>query len=213
MKATEKLTGIILAGGRSSRLGIPKQLLKLGGKTLTEIAVEKLRDYSEEIYVITNFPEEINIPGATAISDIQTGLGPLGGILTGLTYSQTRINFVLSCDTPFISREIIELLTDHRSTKNTVIPKAAGRLQPLCGIYTKDCMAVIEKMIAKANPLSAGIRNKALSTRALIDRAGSETIALALGKDITDNTFFNINTIQDYEKAKKLFISKKEVMI
>src|SRR3989338_7407536 len=102
------VTGIILAGGRSTRMGEDKSFLEVSGKTLLENAVDSLSPICKKLLIITNTPLPCHRYGIETHADIIKERGPLGGIYTGLIFSGERYNFVVACDMPFIDRNLAQ---------------------------------------------------------------------------------------------------------
>src|SRR6266496_3170841 len=96
------ITGIILAGGKSSRMGTNKAFLRLGNKYVIEILADLMKNIFSKMILITNEPALYKFLKIDIYEDIYKNKGPLGGIHSGLVNSQTEKNFVLSCDIPFI---------------------------------------------------------------------------------------------------------------
>lgn len=187
-KQTDKIGGIILAGGKSSRFGSDKGLTNFHGKPLVQYSVDLLQEVAAEICIVSGNPEykRFNYP---VYSDIISGYGPLAGILTGLTYSKNEYNFVLSCDTPFVNLDLLLYLKLHIHKKWIAVPvNPAGLFEPLCAIYSKNCIAVIQKMIENND-------HKVLNLFAKVD-----TAVLKISDELPfyqENLFANINTLTD----------------
>lgn len=110
MKATkDEITGIILAGGKSSRMGKDKGLCDFKGKALVSYAIETLRPLCGNLMISANyFPEKYAEFDLPVIADEVKNIGPMGGILSCLKQSHTQHNLVLSCDTPFVTTDVSE---------------------------------------------------------------------------------------------------------
>lgn len=174
----------ILAGGHSRRLGQNKALLKIDGVTLIERVIAAVPAEMNKITIVTNSPEEYFFLPHGKISDILPQCGPLSGIHAGLVNSDTAFSFFLACDLPFLSQEIISgIVTRHRG-QGIFGAKTEDGLQPLCAIYSKSCVSVIESMMQKQN----------YSLHDLARNVNSEFIAVE-GKD----QFFNVNTVADWQ--------------
>ena len=113
----KNITGIILSGGKSSRMGENKSLLKLGPKTVIEHVVELMQSIFSEVILITNTPEEYHFLNIPMYADIYKYKGPIAGIHSGLTHSNTETNFIVSCDIPLLTSEIIEYVINYRTDK------------------------------------------------------------------------------------------------
>jgi molybdenum cofactor guanylyltransferase len=138
-----EIDAFILIGGRSSRLGRDKALVELGGQTLAERALATVRAALPECRVTFAARNEVQfgitaiVAGAPFVFDLIEDRGPLGGLHTALSYARTEWIFILACDYPFVSPELIKFLAGLISDEfGAVVPKQTdGRLQPLCAFY------------------------------------------------------------------------------
>jgi molybdopterin-guanine dinucleotide biosynthesis protein A len=197
------MTSIILAGGRSSRLGRNKALQVVGGKTLIQWAVDRLDTLSTEIIIATAQGEAIPCSSATMIktvADIHPGKGPLAGIHAGLLASFSRRAVVVGCDTPFFSVGLLEYMTQTSPVFDVVVPRVKETVEPLCAIYSKNCVAPIHELL-KQNELRIIELFPMVRVRYVeedeIDRFDPEHLS-----------FFNINTQADLEMARTVATEK-----
>ena len=138
-----ELTGIILAGGKSSRMGQDKGLTDFRGKPLIQYSIDILKQFTDQILISSNNPEYIRF-GYPLISDIYQDCGPIGGLHATLSASKTDWNVVLGCDTPFIKADLILSMTDIINNQDAIIPKHQRGIEPLSGIYHKRTSLVFE---------------------------------------------------------------------
>ena len=138
------VTGIILSGGKSKRMGKNKALLKIGDKTIIELIHDKMSEIFKEVIVISNEPELYDFLGTKIYEDIHPGRGPISGIHSGLVNSTTDKNFVISCDMPLVKSELINFLLEVKSEKEVILPENNDYMQTLCGIYNKKRFPLIE---------------------------------------------------------------------
>ena len=131
-------TGIILAGGKSSRMNQDKGLMLLGGKPMIEHVIAVLKPIVDEIIIISNNPDYKQF-GCTVYSDLIKDKGPLAGIYTGLYYSQTETNVVLSCDVPYVNGDLISFLLSKHPQHQITIPIKDNRTHQLIGVFSKSC--------------------------------------------------------------------------
>lgn len=145
-----KYTGIVLAGGKSSRMGQDKARLMLNGTPMLQSVLNQLETTVDEILVSSNYPEHA-VFNKELIYDEYKNQGPLAGIHAGLKKSSFDMNIVLSCDIPYINKTVIEKLKTAylKSGGTTTIASCAGRLHPLCGVYSKENLEVIEDLLNK----------------------------------------------------------------
>ncbi|MFT5102761.1 MAG: molybdopterin-guanine dinucleotide biosynthesis protein A [Candidatus Latescibacterota bacterium] len=136
----ETTTGIILAGGKSSRMGRDKGLLALNGRTFMSHIIEALEPVVNDIIIVSN-NSDYDIYKLKRIADILKDSGPLAGLYTGLFHSETENNIVLSCDVPLINTAVLNILIEGFETEKDVIHiKSEEKNMPLIAIYKKKCM-------------------------------------------------------------------------
>jgi len=192
------ITGVILAGGKSSRMGVNKSFLKLGNQTIIERIVDLMKSIFSEVIIITNTPDEYKFLNLPLYEDIYKWKGPLAGIHSALTHSQTEKIFVLSCDVPLMSKEMIEYIIEYKTDKSIVFCEAAGYHQPLVGIYSKKILSDIEKFISN-NEMSDKSFHKFLND---IDTEIIHPQSLSFYRD---KIFFNVNSVDDFTELLKFF--------
>ncbi|MBI5730009.1 MAG: molybdenum cofactor guanylyltransferase [Ignavibacteriales bacterium] len=191
------VTGIILAGGKSSRMDVNKSFLKLGNQTIIERITVLMKSIFKEVIIITNTPAEYAFLQLPLYEDIFKGKGPLGGIHSGLTYSKTETNFVSSCDIPLMTKEMIEYIIEYKSDKPIKFCEAAGYHQPLAGVYEKKVIAEIEKVIINNDETIDK------SFHHFLKRVNAEIIHPEELPFYNDEVFFNINTPDDYKQISQ----------
>ena len=141
------ITGIILAGGKSSRMGKDKGWVLFRKKPLIDYAVELLGGICQSIIISANNSAYDRL-GLPVYHDIIPDSGPMGGIYTCLKHSPTKQNLVLACDMPFVSGDLLNYLISHSNGFMAVIPQTSdGNYEPLCGFYHKEMAEVLEKLI------------------------------------------------------------------
>lgn len=185
-----ELSGVILAGGKSSRFGDNKAFAKIEGQPLIERTVALFNQAFATVYIVTNEPAPYRHNDAKIIADIFPGCGPLGGIHAGLTASTTFANFVTACDMPFLNLGLIQLLANRLADYDLVLPRFAGRLQPLCALYTKNCLPQIEAQLKIGNYKLADLIHSVNSI--IIEEDEISSFGLS------GETFVNINTQEEY---------------
>lgn len=143
---SKNITGIILAGGKSSRMGSDKGLIELDGKKFIEHILAALVPNVDEVIIIAN-NSNYNALGYKVFPDIIKDHGPLGGIYTGLMNTKTENNVVISCDTPFINSGLINYIIENKGEADICIPVFKGDTQPLCAIYSKKIVGGLHKLL------------------------------------------------------------------
>lgn len=144
-----KPAGIVLAGGDSRRMGKDKALVTLKGSSLIEHCISTLQDLAGLVIVVGPSRQRMPDFKAVFVEDIDPGLGPLGGIYTGMLVSGAEWNLVLACDMPFITRSHLEILLQAGKDAAAVVMKTDSRIQPLPVLLKNCCKPVIEDMIKK----------------------------------------------------------------
>lgn len=142
-------SAVILAGGKSSRMGFNKAFAELNHKRMIEIQLEELNNYFSEVIIVSNDPELYSYLGVKIVGDIIPGKGPLSGIHSGLIECSHEDCFTIPCDMPFISGEIGHRLLELARGFDGAVPKLDGKLEPLCAIYKKICIPAIEDCLLK----------------------------------------------------------------
>lgn len=147
-KGSRPLAGAVLAGGRSRRMGRDKALLTLGGVPLVRLLLERLRRHADPVVIIAASAESYGEFGVPVLGDLHPGCGPLGGIHTALRSLDARETFILPCDTPFVSDELIAYIAAFPTDAPARVARMDDRLHPLCGVYSPACLPAIEEALA-----------------------------------------------------------------
>lgn len=145
-----KMTGILLAGGKSSRMGKNKAFLELNGKPLIEWNLERLHSIFQEVLISSNEPGLYECYGEKVVYDRFAEHGPLGGLHACLEKAEHEYAFFAACDMPFLQADLIQFMASLTEGQDIVVPEAAGGLHPLFAIYKRSCLPIIE------NNLKAG---------------------------------------------------------
>lgn len=203
------ITGVILAGGTSRRMGQHKALLPLGDDSLIGHVIRQIRLVADERLLITNTPNAYAHLGLPMHSDIIPDAGALGGIYTGLMSASHDAVLCVACDSPFLVPKLLTYLVSVLDDYDAVMPytyrgnPAAHNsrdqriLQTLCAIYSKRCLPIIEVMLQESE----------LRVHALQERASIKCIAPEVWRvfDPDGISFFNINTPADLEQAERFY--------
>jgi molybdopterin-guanine dinucleotide biosynthesis protein A len=190
------MTGVILSGGKSARMGMNKAFLEFEGKRLIDRAMLTFKDIFEEVILVTNSPLEYLDQDCIIASDIFRNKGALGGIYTGIFFASFDRVFVSACDMPFLNRQFIEHMIKLTGRYDIVVPETPDGLQPLHAIYSKRCLAPIKKLMDAGDlKITAFYRGlKALTI-------AKETIK---SFDPEGKMFINVNTREDLERISSL---------
>ena len=141
------MTGLVLAGGLSSRYGRNKALVKFEGVALIERVLQTMGQIFHHLIIVTNTPEEYAYLQTPMIQDIIKGLGPLGGIYTGLRAMPDPKGFFVGCDMPFLNADLIRYMVTIRDDFDVVVPKISWKMEALHGLYDRRCRDRIEALI------------------------------------------------------------------
>ncbi|EGO65355.1 molybdenum cofactor guanylyltransferase [Acetonema longum] len=198
MKPLAGIVPVILAGGKSSRMGWNKSLAIMGGARIIEIVAGKVSGlFSAQLLLVTNTPDVYRYLGMTMVSDIFTDMGPLAGIHAALRHTTAPGIFVCGCDMPFISEKLIRHMAGLAQDYDVVVPRQdSARPEPLHAIYSRRCLEAIGFCLTRGQRRIAAFFPE-VSVR-YIDEAEIRTVAP--GRDI----FLNINTPAELEKGRKL---------
>lgn len=193
-----EVTGVLLAGGKSRRMGEDKRYLVVGEQTLLERGLEMLQSiFCEVLVVIAQDSPPLSID-ARVVRDLVPECGSLGGLYTGLTQATTPYIFVVACDMPFLNQTVIAQFTNRRTTDDIVIAKLDDRLHPMHALYSKRCLPALEQMI-RARQLKI---QEIVSQSSLRVRYVTEADLLTI--DPSGHSFYNVNTMADLEAARSL---------
>ena len=143
----QTITGVILAGGKSSRMGQNKALMALGGKRLVDRVVAVMRSVFDALLMVTNTPEVYADLGVPMVQDVWPEKGSLGGIYSAIHHVDTPYCLVVACDMPFLQAAMLHYLITQMSDYDVVVPDALGELQTLHAIYSKACLHPIERRL------------------------------------------------------------------
>ncbi len=195
------ITGIILSGGFSSRMGKDKAFLKLNDETVIEQIVKVLKSVFKEVIIITNTPDAYGFLSVRKYRDVHKYKGHIGGIHSGLFHSSTENNFIISCDLPLIPAELIAYIIEYKSEKPVKYCFADGRHHYLAGVYNKQLLLRIEDVLASGVNSSEG-KDEHFSIRYFLNDFGCEVIYVDNLDFFRSEYFFNLNTPEDYEQLK-----------
>ena len=191
-----EVTAIILAGGKNLRLGRSKPLETIGGKSLIECVIERLRPLTSQILIVTS-PEQLDLPvagKAQILVDLYPGKGPLGGIYTGLLASQSAHSIVVACDMPFLNTELLRYMVGLSGDSDAVAPRSEGGIaEPLHAIYSKSCL---DKMKTRLEHNQLGVHSFLNTVHVrYVEQAETQRLDPQL------LSFFNINYQSDLDRA------------
>ena len=140
------ITGVILVGGKSRRMGTDKAFIEIGGRALFEIVLEVFSQAFPRILLVGDRPERFTGYHLPTMPDIFPG-SSLGGLYTGLYHAETDHIFVSSCDLPFPNLEILRYICSLKDGYDAVVPVTAHGYEPLFALYSKNCLAPIKTLL------------------------------------------------------------------
>jgi molybdopterin-guanine dinucleotide biosynthesis protein A len=191
---------IILAGGKSIRFGHDKVLERIGKTSLLEQVISRINPLSRDIIIVTTkertFAPLANHPKVKTITDILPGQGSLGGIYTGLLESKSFYNLVVAADMPFLSESLLRYMIKVADGYDFILPRINSMYEPLHAIYSRNCINPIKSILEQGKKVIIELFNH-VKVRFIeaeeVDRFDPKHLS-----------FFNINTREDLELAKKI---------
>ncbi|HEX3033202.1 MAG TPA: molybdopterin-guanine dinucleotide biosynthesis protein B, partial [Bacillota bacterium] len=191
------VSGIILAGGNNTRMGTNKAGLRLGDNTFLDRTVEVLKGFCSEVILVANQPQDYSRLGVRVTSDILTGQGPLAGIHAGLSLAANFHSFVVACDMPFLSPQLGEYMVKKAGDLDVLIPRLGQYLQPLHGVYSRNCIQPIADYLAGGNRKITGFYDQV--------RVGYVEESEIAPIVPVEKVFFNVNSPGDLNTARKMY--------
>lgn len=167
------ITGIVLAGGLSTRMGRDKASLPFGTETMLERAIRVVGEVADEVIVVAR-PDHATPPGIRVVHDPIADRGPLAGIGAGLAASTSDLNVVVACDMPLIRSAVLRRLLDLRGEADICLAVIDGHASPLCAVYRQSVAGVAQELLV------AGERR----VMALLDRVQTKRVEAAMFRDL-----------------------------
>jgi molybdopterin-guanine dinucleotide biosynthesis protein A len=195
MEAPGDATAIVLAGGKSSRMGTPKALLLFDDQPLIVHLVAALQRTFAEVVVVAAPEQDLPAMPVKLVRDEVPFQGPVGGIYYGLTAAGGEVCFVTSCDSAFLRMDLIAHLVSQISGYDVVVPHWQGRFQPLQAVYRRSVLPLLAAQFERGE-----LRPVQLFDRVRTRRIDEEEIRRF---DPEGSSFFNMNTPEDYAEALK----------
>ena len=193
------MTGIILAGGRSYRMGTEKAFLEIDGTRIIDRTISLFKSIFDEVIIATNLPLLYLDFGVTVVTDFYKESGPLSGIYAGLFFASSNHVFICSCDMPFINVSFIEYMISHTDDYDILVPHTMEGYQPLHAIYGKKCLPLARKMLEQSKLKIDYLYKEYKELHILsIEEAVLEAF------DPSKKMFINVNTQEDMKKILTL---------
>lgn len=157
------ITGVILAGGASSRMGTDKALLELAGERLLARVYQPMASLFASTLLVTNNPERYSFLPCPAVPDLYPGEGSLAGIHAALHHAPTDLVFVVACDMPFVSPELVRHICGLAPGYDAVVPLSQDGIEPLHALYRTSCLPVMERMLENGEKRIRDLLNRVQS--------------------------------------------------
>lgn len=187
---------VVQAGGKSSRMGADKAFIPFLGKPLIEYLLEQLNGFGDETLIVTNRPDDYRYLGLPMTPDLIPNAGPLGGLYTALGAARHPHVFITAVDMPFVNRPLLDFLIGLVSQADAVVPQLQGEAEPLRAAYSQACREPIRLAIERGKmrmiAFHPDVRVRYVD-EAEIDRFDPKHLS-----------FFNVNTPDDLETARRL---------
>lgn len=185
----------LMAGGQSTRMGTDKGLLPFMGRPMALYILDQVANLSEDIFIVSNKPDDYRQIAGNIHPDKITGIGALGGIHAALTYAHYGLCLVLACDMPFISKDLIGYLVERTEGVDAVIPDLGdNKLEPFRALYRQTCLPAVEAAIEAGQRKAVSFLPQVKAR--YINKAELERLNPSL------DTFLNINTPEDVVEAE-----------
>lgn len=183
----QNITGIILAGGKSLRMGRDKGQVMYQKTHLIDYSIKLLESYCNDIIISTNEPARYRKYGFRIIVDEFKNSGPMGGIHASLKESVNYLNFILACDMPNITIQVIDVLISHSSKDQITVPTLKGRSEPLCALYPRDTYLQLEYWLAVGR----------FKMQDFLQNTQTSYVSMDSFSDTPENIFKNMNSPAD----------------
>jgi molybdopterin-guanine dinucleotide biosynthesis protein A len=193
------ITGVLLAGGKSRRMGKDKRNLILQGETLFQRALDVLVETFKEVIVVLgvdDFP--VKYDNVRVVNDLIPNRAAAGGLFTGLYYSKTPRVFAVACDMPFLNQDVIRFMVSQSLDADITLAELAHGLQTMHAVYSKSCEPHLKLMVKSENLRIQSL----LDVSSLHIRKISESELVSIDKHLS--SFMNLNSPADYEMARKM---------
>lgn len=184
------VTGVILAGGESRRMGSDKSLLPIQGARFIDHVYARLADLFDEVIIVTNAPDLYSDIPCRKVSDIYRGQGALAGIHAGLMHARQKQIFVVACDMPFVTQDVVREICAAAEQGDLVLPISSSGHEPLHALYAKTCLPAMEQVLATGKK-----RIISFFDQVRVVEFPSERLQQL---DPQEQSFRNINTPEEY---------------
>jgi molybdopterin-guanine dinucleotide biosynthesis protein A len=195
LESKNNITGIILSGGKSIRMGENKAFIKIEGAPIISRIYALFKELFQEIIIVTDQKELFANFNSNIYSDLIPNKGVLGGVYTGIFFSNFLYSFCVACDMPFIKKSLVQYLIKNIKDEDVIVPRTKDGLQPLHAIYSKNCLDPIKRIIEQG-------KYKIIDFYNLVNvKIVEENDFLSL--DPHRESFINMNTPEELLSVKK----------
>jgi molybdopterin-guanine dinucleotide biosynthesis protein A len=192
-----KVTGVIQAGGRSTRMGgRPKALIELGGCRIIERVLAALTAVVDDVLLVTNTPELYAFLELPMVADVYPDRGSLGGIYSGLRAASGEAAFTVACDMPFLHPDVVRMVVARADHGDVVIPRVGRQLETMHAAYAKACLPYIEERL-----LAGQLKIVEFFERVCVVEIDEADVARFRDPRVA---FMNVNTPDELERAQEL---------
>lgn len=192
MIVKNNITGIILAGGKSSRMGTDKGFLKLNNKSFVKYSIDALKPLVSNIIIVSDNADYDGF-GYKRVTDDIKNAGPVSGIYSGLQASETEYNLILSCDIPLITAEVLQQLIDAIDDTSEIIQaESNNKTMPLIALYKRSIKNIFKNFLEKDER----------RLRVAIKACNYKNVAL---NEIHQNATLNVNTKEEFKQVKNAY--------
>jgi molybdopterin-guanine dinucleotide biosynthesis protein A len=192
-----RITGVVQAGGKSTRMGgSPKALIELDGRRIVERVVAAIAPVVDDVLIVTNTPELYAFLGLPMVGDVFPDHGSLGGIYSGLVAAPGDAAFTVACDMPFLRADVARLVIERAADADVVIPRVGEQLETMHASYAKTCLPHIESRLAAGR----------LKIIGFFDDVRVREIPESDVRRLADPSvvFMNVNTPEELDRARAL---------
>jgi len=195
-----EISSIVLAGGKSSRLGHDKVFKTVGDRNLLDLVIDCVAPLSQETILVAASKNALvqsnKYPRLKLVTDVYPDKGPLGGVYTGLLASTSFYNLVVASDMPFLNPALLHYMIQVSTDFDLVVTRVGDLVEPLHAVYAKSCLEPIEHLL----------KHNELSVRQLFPRVRTRYVeADEIERFDPDHlSFFNVNTQGDLRKAEEI---------
>jgi molybdopterin-guanine dinucleotide biosynthesis protein A len=192
----EHVTGVILAGGSSTRYGRNKAFLRIGGVPLIERIAKEMKRIFTRVILVTNQKRDFEYLKLPMVEDLIKGLGPIGGIYTGLCSISEQAGFFVACDMPLLHKGLIRYMVEAIDNHAAVVPSVGEWVEPLYALYTRSCLDTIKDLIDEKR-----YQVRLFYNRVSVRYVREDEIRRFCSPD---EAFLNINTPEEFARIQSL---------